>query len=124
MKTFKELFEIQLENQTKLLQLNSYDSESKSLPSDDIKVFSYQIQQLMSEIGEVLDSDKRWKNMRNKKYNKDEKLNELADCFIVLMNIVMFSGFSYEDIISEIEDKLVVFNDRINLEYNQNSVEE
>ena len=78
----------------------------------------------MSEIGEVLDSDKRWKNMRNKKYNRDDKLNELADCFIVLMNLVMFSGFSCNDILSEIEKKLTVFNDRINVEYNQNNLEE
>lgn len=124
MKEFKELFKIQLDNQTKLLKLNSYDSECKSLPYDDIKIFSYQIQQLMSEIGEVLDSDKRWKNMRNKKYNRDDKLNELADCFIVLMNLVMFSGFSCNDILSEIEKKLTVFNDRINVEYNQNNLEE
>ena len=53
-----------------------------------------------------------------------DTLNELADCFIGLMNLVMFSGFSCNDILSEIEKKLTVFNDRINVEYNQNNLEE
>lgn len=74
---------------------------------------SYHIQQLMSEIGEVLDADKRWKNFRNQKYDKDAKLEEIADCFIVLMNIAMFSEFSGFELAKAIDKKLNKVSERI-----------
>ena len=94
------VFEIQAENQREMLKKGMYhglcsdDVEKTSfdveLPVDDPKLFSYHVQQLMSEIGELLDADKRWKNFRNGKYDKDSKLEEIADCFIVLVNICLF----------------------------------
>ena len=117
MKTFEEMFNEQMKNQKKLIRNGSYDRFanmiSDELPRDDTGLFSYHIQQLMSEIGEVLEADKRWKNFRNARYDKDKKLDELADCMIVLMNIVMFSGFSAEDILKQVEHKLGVFSWRI-----------
>ena len=74
---------------------------------------SYHIQQLMSEIGEVLDADKRWKNFRNQKYDENAKLEEIADCFIVMMNIAMFSGFDGSQLIEAIEKKLHKVSERI-----------
>ena len=74
---------------------------------------SYHVQQLMSEIGEVLDADKRWKNFRNQKYDENAKLEEIADCFIVLMNIAMFSGFDGNRLYDAIEKKINEVSERI-----------
>ena len=104
-------------NQSKMLQSGMYDifkSEgTKTVPVDDVKLMSYHIQQLMSEIGEVLDADKRWKNFRNQKYDKNAKLEEIADCFIVMMNITMFSGFDGCQLVDAIKKKLNEVSERI-----------
>lgn len=116
-KAFAQLFREQMINQNCLLMSGSYDdfklNETDMVPVDDIKLASYHIQQLMSEIGEVLDADKRWKNFRNDKYDKDAKLEELADCFIVLMNVAMFSGFNGFQMQEAIEEKMEIFSKRI-----------
>lgn len=117
MKSFEDMFNKQIKHQQKLIRKGTYDrcanEISLDLPRDDVGLFSYHIQQLVSEIGEVLEADKRWKNFRNVKYDKDKKLDEIADCMIVLMNLVMFSGFSAEDILNQIEKKLEIFSERI-----------
>ena len=83
------------------------------MPCDDVSLSSYHIQQLMSEIGEVLECDKRWKNYRNDKFDKDAKLEELADCFIELLNIAMFSDFSAKELSQAIENKIEIVKGRI-----------
>lgn len=124
---FKKVYEKQGENQREMLKLGMYDkshcSESTyrdmynvELPIDDIRLASYHIQQLMSEVGELLDADKRWKNFRNEKYDKAAKLDELVDCYIELFNISMFSGFSAEDVYNAILKKLGVIKSRIDKE--------
>jgi NTP pyrophosphatase (non-canonical NTP hydrolase) len=60
----------------------------------------------MSELGEVLSSDKRWKNFRNDKLDLENKREEIADCFIVLMNVAIFSGFTAEEVESSILKKI------------------
>lgn len=108
---FSTLFNMQMQNQKQMLDKGMYDGfasiNSEELPKDNIRLMSYHVMQLMSEIGELLDSDKRWKNFRNEKFEKNDKLKELADCFIVLMNVTMFSGFSDEEIVQAIADKIV-----------------
>ena len=108
--TFKELLDKQLVNQDKMLhdgKYNGYKLDTTiTVPVDDVKLASYHAQQLMSEIGEVLDADKRWKNFRNNKYDRDAKVEELADCFIVLMNIAMFSGVDAKEFVDAINQKL------------------
>ena len=115
--TFKELFDEQLVNQDKMLhdgKYNDYKLDTTiTVPVDDIKLASYHVQQLMSEIGEVLDADKRWKNFRNNKYDRDAKVEELADCFIVLMNIAMFSGVDAKEFVDAINQKLDIVSERI-----------
>lgn len=105
-----DLFELQRLNQSTMLRSGMYDGfksvNTSCVPADDPKLMSYHIQQLMSEIGEVLEADKRWKNFRNRKYDKEAKLEEIADCFIVLMNIAMFSGFSGDELSDAIVKKL------------------
>ena len=117
------VFEIQAENQREMLKKGMYhglcsDEVEKTsfdveLPVDDPKLFSYHVQQLMSEIGELLDADKRWKNFRNGKYDKDSKLEEIADCFIVLVNICLFSGVSHIELINKVIDKIKEVRRRI-----------
>lgn len=115
--TLHDLFNIQVMNQIRMLQDGKYDSfkseNTNTIPVDDVKLMSYHIQQLMSEIGEVLDADKRWKNFRNQKFDKDAKLEEIADCFIVLMNIAMFSGFDGVQLTDAIQNKLNEVSERI-----------
>lgn len=115
--TLQDLFNRQVANQSKMLQDGMYDifkSESTTtIPVDDVKLMSYHIQQLMSEIGEVLDADKRWKNFRNQKYDENAKLEEIADCFIVMMNIAMFSGFDGDQLVNAIDNKLTKVSERI-----------
>ena len=113
---FSTLFNMQMKNQELMMIKGLYEGfiyGPVNMPIDDTKLMSYHILQLMSEIGELLDSDKRWKNFRNAKYEKDEKLKELADCFIVMMNVVMFSGFSAGEIVQAIADKIVTVKERI-----------
>jgi len=115
--TFEELFNKQAANQSKMLEEGMYDA-FKSLgtfkvPTDDVRLMSYHIQQLMSEIGEILDADKRWKNFRNQKYDESAKLEEIADCFIVMMNVTMFSGFNGVQLVEAIENKLNEVSERI-----------
>lgn len=114
--SFKSIFDSQRLNQIFLLSNGKYDAftdKRDAEPVDDSKLCSYHIQQLMSEIGEVLEADKRWKNFRNEKYDEDAKADEIADCFIVLMNIAMFSGMSAEDLYNAIENKIQTVSERI-----------
>ena len=123
--TFEELFERQVKNQDAMLNNGSYNDFAKfenlvdhkngkiELPFDDTKLSSYHVQQLVSEIGEVLESDKRWKNMCNEKYDREDKKFEIADCFIVLMNIAIFSGINGEEIVNAINEKIDIVSNRI-----------
>ena len=104
--TLKSLYCKQIEFQNEICKNKPYEFEVNSLPEDNIKGFSFHVQQLMSEIGEVLSSDKRWKNFRNNKLDINNKKEEIADCFIVLMNVAIFSGFSAEELEECILDKI------------------
>ena len=118
--SFDALFDSQAENQRMMFDKGMYDGFTNKvldkyteLPIDEPKLASYHIQQLVSEIGEVLESDKRWKNFRNGHYDRNAKLEEVADCFIVLMNISMFSGFSADEVYNAISSKIVEVGIRI-----------
>ena len=123
--SFENAFKKQLRNQQALVDKHTYDDYMSSndyfelidcdasLPYDSVQLCSYHVQQLVSEIGEVLDADKRWKNFRNEKYDPDAKLDEIADCMIVLMNIAIFSGFNATDVMSAVNTKLDVVSRRI-----------
>lgn len=119
---FSKLYEQQMSFQQSLISKGIYDDNigrDEKLPADNPKLESYHIQQLVSEIGEVLDADKRWKSFRNNKVDLANKKEEIADCFIVLMNVAMFSGFTAEDVLSSIEEKIKVNNERIRMKYEE-----
>ena len=123
--SFGSAFTKQLRNQQALVDKHTYDDYMSSndyfelidcdasLPYDSVQLCSYHVQQLVSEIGEVLDADKRWKKFRNEKYDPVAKLDEIADCIIVLMNIAIFSGFNATDVMSAVNAKLEVVSRRI-----------
>lgn len=79
--------------------------DDAKVPCDSPKMMSYHIQHLVSEIGEVLEADKRWKSHRNEKYDRPAKIKEIADCFIVLFNLCIFSGIGFDEIAVEIHNK-------------------
>ena len=77
-----------------------------SLPADDVKNFSYHMQAMMEELGEVLKADKRWKTHRNTFHDPVNKAEELADVFITAFNLAIFSGIKPEEMFKAIEDKI------------------
>lgn len=117
MADFNDLYDRQVKIQSRMVDNGMYDGIDRDLviPQDIPSLTSYHVQQLVSEIGEVLEADKRWKNFRNDKYDRDAKLDEIADCFIVLMNIAMFSGFSAEEVAKAIYLKQLKVNQRIDV---------
>lgn len=122
-KSLEELFEVQGEIQREMHKEGMYagfvspevsdEITLSGLPIDSPTLSSYHIQHLMSEIGEVLDADKRWKNFRNEKYDKAAKVDELADCFIVLMNICMYSDINAGELELAIMDKQDTVRNRV-----------
>ena len=117
--SFKSLYEMQLKNQQELLNKGKYENYTLStlmfdkLPKDDISLFSYHIQQLQSEIGELLHSDRRWKNFRKHNIDTENKKEEIADCFIVLMNIAIFSGICSDELYNSINEKIRIVSERV-----------
>ena len=75
-------------------------------PGDNLSQFSYHIQAMVEELGEVMKADKRWKTHRNHRYEQSEKLDEIADVFITAMNIAIHSGFTADDIEEAISNKI------------------
>ena len=105
-KTFEGIYKQQIEFQKAMIQKHPYEFSVQNIPEDNPHVCSQQIQQLISEIGEVLSADKRWKNFRNEKLDFENKKEEIADCFIVLMNIAIYSGLSPKDLEASICNKM------------------
>lgn len=93
-----ELFELQ-----KQYQYNIVDFK---LPADSVKWFQYHMLAMNEELGEVLKADKRWKTHRNIAYDKTNKLEELSDVFITLLNLSMYSGFSSEELFNAVANKI------------------
>lgn len=85
----------------------------KSLPIDNVSIAKYHMLALMEEVGELVKSDKRWKNFRNTHYDKDNKLEEISDCFITLLNICLYSGISSEELADAIVKKMMHNDERI-----------
>ncbi len=95
---FKELFDKQIKFQQQV-------TNDHFIPQDSIKWASYHMLALSEEVGELLKSDKRWKTHRNSHFNPENKLEELADCLITLMNVAMFSTFDSNDLLKAVNKK-------------------
>lgn len=109
---FDNLYDEQVSFQQMLLDTGKYDNftdnPNEKLPVDDVRLFSYHIQQIVSEIGEVLAADKRWKSHRSETSQEmlEHKKEELADILIVFMNLCIFSGISSKEILGAVARKI------------------
>lgn len=97
--TLSSLFEMQQEFQ-------KFVTAKETLPCDDTHWFSYHIQAMVEELGEVLKADKRWKTHRNTNYEPSNKLEEISDVFITAINLAVFSGFGAEQVYETINNKI------------------
>lgn len=75
-------------------------------PNDNLSQFSYHVQAMVEEMGEVMKADKRWKTHRNYRFEPEEKLDEIADVFITAMNLAIHSGFSDDEVEEAISRKI------------------
>lgn len=107
--TFKELYDRQVEFQRSIVK-------DIDIPTDSVEWFKYHMLAMMEEMGEVLTSDKRWKTHRHR-YDVVEKLDELADVFITLTNILIYSNVSPELIMQTVSEKIDKNIERVAEEY-------
>ena len=114
----QRLYNMQIEFQNKVLERQSEENGKPTiaLPQDDINWFSYHIQAMVEELGEVMKADKRWKTHRNDRFEFDEKVDEIADVFITAMNIAIFSGVSGDQLVNEIIIKIQENERKLNVE--------
>ena len=104
----QKLYNMQVEFQRKILERQADETGKPviALPQDDVSWFSYHIQAMVEELGEVMKADKRWKTHRNQRYEFDEKVDEIVDVFITAMNIAIFSGISGDQLVNEVVTKI------------------
>lgn len=77
------------------------------IPKDDPNEMAHHLLGLVTEVGEVSQADKRWKkNKRNKHHDFQEKLDEIADCFIFLLNVCIYSDITPWQILEAINHKI------------------
>ena len=77
------------------------------VPTDDPNMLAHHLLGLVTEIGEVAQADKRWKrNKRNDHFDYNEKLKEIADCFIFLINVCLYSNISFYQLLTATESKI------------------
>lgn len=98
----KELFDKQLKFQSELT--------GQTLPIDSRHDFRDQICLMTEEVGELAKTDKRWRKERTTP--SGDKMDEIADVFIVAMNLAMYSGYEYSDIEKAISDKITSNEER------------
>ena len=97
-RSFVDFFNEQVAFQKEINEKFGYGMKVGDIPEDNVEVSKYHMLALMEEAGELVKSDKRWKNYRNTHYDKSNKLEELSDCFITLFNVAMYSGISAEEL--------------------------
>lgn len=78
-----------------------------NVPIDDPEMLAHHAIGLITELGEVMQADKRWKkNRRNDHYDKKEKIDELADVMIFLINMCLYSHVNVETFYRAVEKKI------------------
>ena len=85
------------------------------VPVDDPEMLAHHMLGLVTELGEVAQADKRWKkNKRNDHYDKNNKLEEIADVLIFLLNICLYSNITPEELLEAAENKIKINTERYN----------
>lgn len=119
---FCNLFNMQEDFQNYLLSNDMYEGKGfDGATGESVELFSYHMQAMISELGEVLEADKRWKSFRNSEYDRRNKLEEIADCFITMMNVAIFSGYHSEELEEAIVEKINKNYERLCEELNDRS---
>lgn len=107
------IFENQVKFQSKLNAI--YD-----VVSDNPILFANSMLFMIEELGEVLKEDKRWKNViRNKKYSSENKKEELCDVFIIMLNLLIFSGIDIDEFLVSVIEKQKINFERLVRELNE-----
>lgn len=109
---FHDMYEYQTKTQQYMVDKGFYKVKYEKVPCDSAEIAGYHLLHLTSEVGELINSDARWKSHRVATFDPNEKLEELADIFIEWMNVAIFSGFTPEMIFSAVADKLVTVRRR------------
>ena len=112
MNGMNNVFQKQIAFQKIILRKKGLDA---IIPIDSKSWFVYHITAMVEELGELLKADKRWKTHRNTRYDREEKLDELADVFITAVNIAIYSGFDSEEVETAILKKIADNTKRVNL---------
>lgn len=102
----KELFDKQAK-----LQKHAFGVD---LPAVNEKLAMYYGFGLYGEIGEVFAADKQWKPCHKGPRNHDEVREELTDCLLFLINLMLAQGMSAKDIEEEYRKKYIKVIERIN----------
>lgn len=94
----------------------SCDMQESCLPWNVPQVAAYNVLHLTSEVSEILQADKRWKSIRKDHVDMQNKAEEIADCFICLFNVAIWSGMDSQDLIGAIVNKAEIYHERIQAE--------
>ncbi len=106
-----QLFAEQIKFQEKILE--GSNRPSFQIPCDDTENFKYHCLAMVEEMGEVMKADKRWKTHRNERFEPEEKLDEIADVFITLMNICIYSDIDANKLSEAVSQKINQNNERL-----------
>lgn len=101
---FECLYKNQISYQARILARQN--DQGSAIPRDDVHWFSYHIQAMVEELGEILKADKRWKTHRNSTFDAENKKEEIADMFITAMNLAIYSGLEYDELSTIIKNKI------------------
>lgn len=104
--TFNKVYLNQIKFQEEIIKKYQSHLSNGKLPSDNPVLFQYHMTAMVEELGEVLKADKRWKTHRNDAFDPENKEEEIADCFITLMNACIFSGYDAERILNRVDKKI------------------
>lgn len=86
------------------------------LPKVDENLAKYYGFGLYGEIGEVFQADKTWKPFNKGPRNEDEVREELTDCLLFLVNLMLAQGMTADMIQDSYLKKYQVVIDRVNKE--------
>ena len=106
--TLQEIFNKQAELQKKAFNVD--------LPAVNESLAQYYGFGLYNEIGEVFSADKEWKPINKGTRNHNEVREELTDCLLFLVNLMLAEGMSAADIEEAYIKKYNKVVERINKE--------
>ena len=99
-------------------ELQKAQNAPQCIPWNVPQIAAYNVLHLTTEVSEILQADKRWKSIRKDHVDEQNKLEEIADCFICLFNVAIWSGFEAQEVLDAILEKSNTYTERIRDEVN------